>query len=73
MKKKQASRLLHEAGFQADGDAVHLAGDFVVAVHQADRFALRAGFSTCVFPSVWNSLCRIYNTERTHLSFRFSK
>ena len=29
-------RLLHKAGFQTDGLAVHLAGDFVIAVHQAD-------------------------------------
>ena len=28
--------LLHEAGFKTDGNPIHLAGDFVVAVHQAD-------------------------------------
>lgn len=31
---------LHETRLQADGDTVHLAGDFVVAIHQADRFRL---------------------------------
>jgi hypothetical protein len=30
------SNLLHKAGFQAHGDAVHFAGDFVVAITEAD-------------------------------------
>jgi hypothetical protein len=36
------SRLLHEAGFQTDGHAVHLAVNLVIAIHQADGFGLRA-------------------------------
>jgi hypothetical protein len=40
----RASGLLHEAGFQADGYAIHLAGDLVIALHQADGFGLRSAF-----------------------------
>ena len=36
------SGLLHEAGFQSNGDAVHFAGNFVVAVAQADGLGLGA-------------------------------
>lgn len=37
-------RLLHEASLQADGDAIHLARDFVVAVAEADGPGLRTAF-----------------------------
>ena len=40
----RTSRLLHEAGFQADGQAVHLAVNLVIALHQADGFGLRSAF-----------------------------
>lgn len=37
-------RLLNEAGFEADGDAIDFAGDLVVAVFEADGFGLGAAF-----------------------------
>lgn len=38
------SGLLHEAGFQADSDSVHLAGNLMVAIDEPDRLRLRAAF-----------------------------
>ena len=40
----RTSGLLYEAGFQADGDTVHLAGDFVITIHQPDGFGFGATF-----------------------------
>src|SRR6185312_13704552 len=44
----KVSRLLHEAGFQFNSHAVHLAGDLVVAVAKADGFRLRTAFEHLV-------------------------
>jgi hypothetical protein len=41
-------RLLHEAGFQADGHGVHLAINLMVTIHQADGFGLRTAFEHLV-------------------------
>jgi hypothetical protein len=40
--------LLHEAGFQADCLAVHLAINIMVAIHEADGFGLRSTFEHLV-------------------------
>ena len=41
---RRESSLLHEAGFQGDGHAVHLAINLVIAVHQPDGFGLGSAF-----------------------------
>jgi hypothetical protein len=41
-KSRSRSRLLHEAGFQADGDTIHFAGDFVIAIAQTNGLGFRA-------------------------------
>lgn len=38
------SGFLYEAGFQADGNSIDLAGDFVIAFHQTNGFGLRSSF-----------------------------
>ena len=41
---RTALRFFYEAGLQADGTSVDLAGDLVVAIHQTDAFCLGAPF-----------------------------
>jgi len=57
----RTSGLLHEAGFQADGHAVHLAGDLVIAL-QADGFGLRSPERGCV-PRRAGSAAALPNVE----------
>lgn len=59
----RTSRLFHEAGFQADGHAVHLAGDLEIAVHQADGLGLRSAFEHLRRPLNGKSLIEVAATR----------
>ena len=42
--QRSNSGFFHKTGFQSDGDTIHFAGDFVIAVLEADGFGFRAAF-----------------------------
>jgi hypothetical protein len=50
-RRKPELSLLHEAGFQADGYAIHLAVNLGIANHQADGFGLRPTFECLLIPA----------------------
>ena len=45
---KRASSFLDETSLEADGHAVHPAVNFVIAIHQANRFGFRSAFEHLV-------------------------
>lgn len=44
-------RFLHETRFQADGDSIHLAGNFVIAINEADGLGFRPAFQHLIAPA----------------------